>query len=75
MLLSPLVGALVVGLSKSLAQEAHERAALATQLMQAQQPPPGLVADELRKLAELREEGVLSEEQFSQQKARLLGEA
>lgn len=73
LLLSPLVGALVVGLSKSLVQEASEQVALPTQRRQAQEPP-GLVADELRKLAELRAAGVLSEAQFSRQKARLLGE-
>jgi hypothetical protein len=33
----------------------------------------GLVADELRKLADLRNEGVLTEEEFAAQKGRLLG--
>jgi Short C-terminal domain len=32
-----------------------------------------LIADELRKLADLRAEGVLTDEEFSVQKARLLG--
>jgi hypothetical protein len=32
-----------------------------------------LIADELRKLAELRSEGILTDEEFSTQKARLLG--
>jgi hypothetical protein len=32
-----------------------------------------LIADELRKLAELRSEGILTNEEFSIQKARLLG--
>jgi hypothetical protein len=39
-------------------------------------PPPqtsALVADELRKLAGLRDDGVLTEEEFTKQKARLLG--
>jgi hypothetical protein len=31
------------------------------------------VADQLRKLAGLRDEGILSEEEFAAQKARLLG--
>jgi hypothetical protein len=34
---------------------------------------PGLIADELMKLAALREQGLLSPEEFSAQKARLLG--
>jgi hypothetical protein len=34
--------------------------------------PPRLIADELRQLAELRDAGVLTEEEFTQQKARLL---
>jgi hypothetical protein len=35
--------------------------------------PDTTVADELRKLAELHREGVLTEEEFAAQKARLLG--
>jgi uncharacterized membrane protein YdbT with pleckstrin-like domain len=35
--------------------------------------PPTSVADELEKLAELRREGTISEEEFQAQKARLLG--
>lgn len=35
--------------------------------------PPGLVADELAKLAELRASGILTEEEFAVQKAKLLG--
>jgi len=35
--------------------------------------PPVDVADQLRKLAALREEGILSDEEFAAQKARLLG--
>ena len=35
--------------------------------------PPVDVADQLRKLADLREEGILSDEEFAAQKARLLG--
>jgi hypothetical protein len=34
---------------------------------------PELVADELRKLADLRTEGVLTEDEFAAQKAKLLG--
>jgi len=36
-------------------------------------PSPVSVAEELRKLAELRDAGVLSEQEFQAQKARLLG--
>lgn len=35
-------------------------------------PSSGLIADELRKLAELYKEGVLTDEEFAAQKARLL---
>ncbi len=35
--------------------------------------PPVDIADQLRKLAAVREEGILSEEEFAAQKARLLG--
>lgn len=35
--------------------------------------PPTDVADQLRKLASLRDEGILSDEEFAAQKARLLG--
>ena len=36
------------------------------------EPPTGLIADELNKLDDLRKRGVLSEEEFQRQKARLL---
>jgi hypothetical protein len=45
-------------------------------MYQSAQPAPapdGLVADELRKLAELRDAGVLTEAEFAAQKDRLLG--
>lgn len=35
--------------------------------------PSALIADELRKLADLREEGILTDSEFAAQKARLLG--
>jgi hypothetical protein len=35
-------------------------------------PNPSMVADELRKLADLRNEGILSDEEFQAQKAKLL---
>ena len=36
-------------------------------------PSPGSVADELTKLANLKAQGILSEEEFEKQKAKLLG--
>jgi len=39
------------------------------------QPSTGMIADELNKLDELRTRGVLSEEEFQRQKARLLGQS
>jgi membrane protein YdbS with pleckstrin-like domain len=39
------------------------------------QPSTGMIADELTKLDELRSRGVLSEEEFQRQKARLLGQS
>jgi len=45
----------------------------ATNTNDAPRLPSGSVADELKKLAELRDAGVLSIEEFQQQKARLLG--
>jgi Short C-terminal domain len=36
-------------------------------------PPPASVADEIRKLAELRDAGVLTDAEFAAQKSRLLG--
>jgi hypothetical protein len=36
-------------------------------------PPPASIADELAKLAALRDQGALTEDEFQQQKQRLLG--
>lgn len=44
-----------------------------TNMNDAPKLPLGSVADELKKLAELRDAGVLSHEEFQQQKTRLLG--
>jgi hypothetical protein len=38
-----------------------------------QQPEPDLT-DQLRQLAQLRSEGILTDEEFTQQKAKLLGQ-
>lgn len=64
-------------MSKTEAALAAERmrAVLAEHRSRVLPPQPGVavaVADELRKLAELRDEGVLSREEFDEQKTRLL---
>jgi hypothetical protein len=46
--------------------------AVSGQQASASLPSPSLIADELRKLAELRAEGVLTDDEFAAQKARLL---
>ena len=59
-----------------ISQLIRDRMALSHQpTSQAPSAPPtsGSVADELAKLAQLRDSGVLSEEEFSSQKAKLLG--
>ena len=55
-----------------LVRETNEMAALQASLAP---KPPASVADELRKLADLRKDGVLTEEEFAQQKGALLGQA
>jgi hypothetical protein len=62
-----------------ISQTIRQRMALAhAPVSQAPMPPQNVavgpsVADELRKLAQLRDAGVLSDEEFSAQKAKLLG--
>lgn len=80
--LSPLIGLLVLLVVRNLAAEHRERTAkssLEQQAMTGMRPATGLsqlgVADELRKLAELRSSGVLSEEEFLQLKVRLLADS
>jgi hypothetical protein len=53
---------------RALIEARHER----TLPQQAVQQPPASVADELRKLAELQAEGVLTPEEFAAAKARLI---
>ena len=56
--------------------QAHERGLATSQVassMVAPSPPTVLVADELGKLASLRDKGLLTEQEFETQKARLLG--
>ena len=64
--LTPLIGIIVVALSKDKKQLAKERAIL----KKAAQPTS--VADELTKLAQLKESGILTEDEFNSQKMKLL---
>lgn len=79
LLLSPYVGAFVIFRSKTLEQLAQERAARA-----AAAPPPPVkaaptpaprpgAADELKKLADLKDAGIITQEEFDLQKAKLFG--
>lgn len=78
--LSPLIGAIIIFTSKSLETEKREQQALALQKqqtaalqqMQKAQQPQVSTAEEIKKLADLRDGGHLTEEEFAQQKARLL---
>ena len=80
LLLSPLIGFLVMLVSRDLAREAREaevremESMRQAQLMQAvsSQAVASSVADEIAKLKKLADEGVLTAEQFEQQKHRLL---
>lgn len=58
-----------------IAQTIREKMALAHEggSVPNSQPPPASVADEIIKLATLRDSGALTEEQFEAQKAKLLG--
>lgn len=72
------VKGILTSAGKDLADLARERI---TDVSKTAKPAPGAsgpsgaasVADELRKLAELRDAGVLTEDEFAAQKARLLG--
>lgn len=54
-------------------RSAQQAAALPTQQVPPVNAPAGGIADELKKLAELRDAGILSIEEFAAQKAKLLG--
>ncbi len=79
LVLSPLVGLIILLVVRNLAAEKREQR-FRQQEQQRQASTLGAVAqlsrasiaEEIRKLAELRASGALSEEEFSQQKARLL---
>lgn len=77
--LSPLIGLLVLLVVRNLAAEGRERQfrqqdqqRQASALDAVAQLSRASVADEIKKLAELRVGGVLTDEEFAQQKARLL---
>jgi hypothetical protein len=73
--------------SGSVARKQHEKAAAAAGAQQAAAPPAAAPAppppsagglsteaiEQLKQLAELRDQGVLTEDEFAAQKARLLG--
>ena len=50
----------------------HQQQRAADQVVQQPAPAPVDVAEELQKFAALRDQGILTEEEFSAQKARLL---
>jgi hypothetical protein len=53
-------------------QDARHRQQAADQVVHQPPPAPVDVAEELQKFAALRDQGILTEEEFSAQKARLL---
>ena len=82
--LSPLIGIIVAALSKVEYEEEYEDAILQTQVKQQQtlekisQQTIGQssfsVSDEILKLKELQNQGILTEEEFEAQKKKLLGQ-
>jgi hypothetical protein len=80
--LSPLIGFIVVALSKVRMEEEYEEEILQTQIQQqktlekiSEQNASGnqiSISDELMKLKELQERGILTEEEFEMQKRKLL---
>lgn len=77
---TPLVGTLIYlivrgrGMNERSAQEfARRQDALQTYIREAATSAPAGVADELTKLAQLRDAGTITGEEFEVQKARLLG--
>lgn len=81
LLLSPIVAAVVLAMVRNLAQEKREeerkRDDHVRHLEELARAPKAQVAvasvaDELRKLAELRDSGLLSEDEFDRQRRRLL---
>lgn len=85
LILSPIIGAIFIFTSKTLENAKNEQQALALQKQQAQalaemrnaqqQQGQPSTADELRKLAALKAEGVITEADFEAQKAKLLNPA
>jgi hypothetical protein len=81
--LSPLIGFIVVALSKVSQQEEYEEEILQTQIQQqktleriSEQTAAGTqlsISDEILKLKDLQERGILSEDEFETQKQKLLG--
>jgi hypothetical protein len=81
--LSPLIGFIVVALSKVSQQEEYEEEILQTQIQQqktleriSEQTAAGTqlsISDEILKLKDLQERGILTEDEFETQKRKLLG--
>jgi hypothetical protein len=82
MLLSPVIGLIVVFFSKSDKEEEYEESVLQTQIEQrntlekianqAVQKQAISISDEILKLKELQNQGILTEEEFEAQKKKLL---
>lgn len=76
LLLSPLIGIIITATSKTDEDVKMEQEALKIQKEQldalANQKPSTSIADELKKLADLKESGVITEEEFEAQKQKIL---
>lgn len=75
--LSPLVGLIVTVISKSDEQAAYEQKMLDLQQKQVEQGtrPTEYIGDRLQKLKRLLDEGILTNEEYEEQRKRILGEA
>jgi hypothetical protein len=77
------VAGTATAVSGKVAERQYEKQAAAQQAAQAQQPPPppppaaapaeDELVTQLKQLAELKDQGILTEEEFSAKKAQLLG--
>lgn len=83
LVLSPLIGIIVAAISKVEYEEEYEETVLETQIQQQKtlekiventnQKIQFSISDEILKLKELQEKGILTEEEFEAQKKKLLG--
>lgn len=80
LLLSPVVGLIITLFSKTEDADKYEAEILETQRQQAQTlkeikesaAAPANISDELKKIAELKEQGVISEDEFDRLKAKII---